>query len=112
MNIERVLCGVVPRRAFLGLQLGLAVWLLKAEAQSGEPQAVVPLEVHADGSVLLGGRFIRYYHRLDVNLAALAAQQPKPVIEISTTQNVSDEVMAKVTAALARAGLASRPAPR
>ncbi len=73
--------------------------------------AVVPLEVHADGSVLLDGRFIRYFHRLDVNLDQLAAQQPKPIIEITATQNVTDEVMGKVKAALAKAGLESRVKP-
>ncbi len=73
--------------------------------------AVVPLEVHADGSVLLDGRFIRYFHRLDVNLAQLAAQQPKPVVEITATQNVTEEVMGKVKAALAKAGLESRAKP-
>ncbi len=86
--------------------LGLAAYLvLAASALAGEAPHPVDLEVHADCSVILDGRFIRYFHRLDVNLRELARSDPKPVVHIRATANVMPEVMAKVLTAVTAAGL-------
>lgn len=83
----------------------LAVLMLVAASVQAADAPVLPLEVHADGSVLLDGHFIRYQHRIDANFQELAARAPKPTLHLTVTDNVTDQVLDTVLAAAAKVGL-------
>jgi len=82
-----------------------AVLVLASPVRAEEEPTFVALEVHADGSVLLDGRFIRYLHRIEANFQTLALQNPKPFLRVSVTDNVSDKTLADVLGAAEKAGL-------
>ncbi len=84
--------------------LATALILLAGAAMAADGP-VLPLEVHADGSVLLDGHFIRYQHRIDANFQELATRDPKPSLRLSVTANVTDQTLSAVVTAAAKAGL-------
>ena len=85
--------------------LAVAFILLAGATQAADAPTSVPLEIHADGSVLLEGRLIRYQHRVDANFHELATHNPKPVLRLSLTANVTPEILARILEAAARGGL-------